>query len=80
MSYEQDNDNPPPPAACDDPLQVMLQQQVRELDGIFQSIMTRIEVGQMSMNRIHEALRAQAQCQTTVRTLKIWQQQTKEKS
>lgn len=71
------NDNPPPPPAHDGSLESLLAQQTRELDAIFHRFLARIESGQFGTDRIHVALRAQAQCQTTARTLQQWQKQNK---
>ena len=69
------NDNPPPPPVRDDPLEAVLQQQARELDDIFHRFLARMEIGKYSEDRILIALRAQAQCQATARTLQQWQRQ-----
>lgn len=72
---EETNDNPPPPPARDEPLENLLAQQTRELDDIFHRFLSRMEIGKFSEDRITVALRAQAQCQATIRTLRQWQRQ-----
>lgn len=74
---DETNDNPPPPPACDDPLESLLQQQAHELDDIFHRFLARMEIGKFSEDRITVALRAQAQCQATARTLQQWQRLNK---
>jgi hypothetical protein len=77
MTNETNDNPPPPPPVRDDPLDAVLQQQARELDDIFHRFLDRMEIGRSSEDRILVALRAQAQCQATARTLQQWQRQNK---
>ena len=50
-------------------IETRLQQQTQDLDEIFHKYLEHAVIGKFSEDRIHVALRAQAQCQATARTL-----------
>ncbi len=77
MNFDQDpppdnEDSPAPPPAD---LETLLQRQARQLNEIFEKYHERAVIGSFSENRILVALRAQAQYQSTARTLRQWQRQ-----
>lgn len=73
---ERENDTP---AATPTDIEALLQQQAQALDDIFHKYREHAVIGKFSEDRIHVALRAQAQCQATARTLRQWQEQSKDK-
>ncbi len=73
MTYQENNT--PPPSASD--IEMLLRQQAQALDDIFHKYCEHAVIGKFSEDRIHVALRAQAQCQATARTLQQWQRQKK---
>lgn len=58
----------------------LLEQQTHVLNEIFHKYLDHAVIGKFSEDRIHVALRAQAQCQATARTLRQWQEQSKDQS
>ena len=75
----QNNDDAPPGNTSPDPgstIEKLLREQTQTLDQIFHQYLAHAEIGRFSEDRIHVALRAQAQCQATTRALRQWRQQS----
>ncbi|QQG36188.1 MAG: hypothetical protein HYS17_11990 [Micavibrio aeruginosavorus] len=74
-----DPDSPQTPPPATESIEALLLLQTCTLDGIFHRFLEHMEINRYSEDRIHVALRAQAQCQATARTLKSWRRQAEEK-